>query len=140
MQLSADHIQSIRYTWRYFKNIDPGIFGDAFYTKLFTDNPLLKVEFNGDISVYYQNLFDFLNMAVARIDRRESLNSAIEDMANRQFTNQLLEIHQSALEKALVWTLQKGIGPEWSVDIEYAWKLYFHLLIGKIRKCATLAE
>ena len=140
MQLSADHIQSIRHTWKYFKNIDPGIFGDAFFTKLFTDNPLLKVEFNGDMSVYYQNLFDFLNMAVARIDRRESLDSAIEDMANRQQTNYLLDLHVSTLENALVWTLQKGMGPEWSDEMENAWKLYFHLLIGKIRKSATLAE
>ncbi|ULQ52950.1 hypothetical protein [Flavihumibacter fluvii] len=140
MQLSAEHIRSIRNTWKYFKHIDTSILGDAFYTKLFNNNPLLKSEFRGDMFVYYKKLHDFLNLAIARIERSETIEPALLEIASHQQTEFFCDRYYDEIENALIWTLAKGMGPEWSADIEKAWKLYCNILAAKIRKSATIVE
>ena len=140
MQLSAAHIQSIRSSWRYFRNIDTCILGDAFYTKLFSDHPFLKHAFREDLSVYYKKLHDFLNLAVARIERNESMDAAIREMTDPHPFGPFHHQHLHKLEDSLIWTLQKGLGPEWTAEIEQAWKTFYQLLTGKLNNTLTIAE
>jgi hemoglobin-like flavoprotein len=140
MQLSAHQVQSIRDTWKYFRNIDALILGDAFYTKLFTDYPFLKNAFRGDMSVHYRNLHEMLNLVVGRIDSNEGINTAITAVANQKKHYEINDSHFGCFEETLIWTLGKGMGPEWTPSAEYAWRRYFKLLTGNTMKTAATVK
>lgn len=131
MPLTADQVRYIRNTWKYFRQIDFNVFGDALFTKLFVDYPFLKKVFRGDLSDQYYKLHHYLNTAVARIDHNDV---AAEDFLTYFHPDHLPEFNATyfeCLKEALIWTLQKGIGRDWLPEYGHAWSAYIQLLAEK---------
>lgn len=131
MPLTADQVRHIRNTWKYFRQIDFNVFGDALFTKLFVDYPFLKKVFRGDLSEQYYKLHHYLNTAVARIDYNDA---ALEEFPSCINPDNVAEFNSSCFEclkEALIWTLQKGIGRDWLPEYTQAWSDYLQLLAEK---------
>jgi hemoglobin-like flavoprotein len=119
--MKPEQIKLVKKTWKILMGINPKIIGDAFYSKLFTDHPAIRKLFPSDMNQQYIKLVDMLTSIIMNLDHLESASEEIIAMSNRHTGYGVKPAHYEMVGSALLWTLQKGLGAEWSNDIENAW-------------------
>ncbi len=103
------------------RNIDPALIGDLFYSKLFADTPSLRQLFPKKMDDQYRKLVDMLNIVVFRLERLDELSSEIANMAQRHTVYGVRPAHYKLVGNALLWTLQQGLGKDWTAEVKAAW-------------------
>ena len=128
MSLTQEHIRIVKKTWRIFHSVDPVIVADTFYSKLFNDTPSLRSMFPKNMQQQYLKLMDMLSTIIARLDNLQSLVPEIKAMADRHVQYGVRPAYYKLVGKALLWTLQKGLGKDWNEEVKEAWASCFHTL------------
>ena len=109
-----------------------------FYDRLFEIDPQLRVMFDGvDLKSQRRKLIQALAMVVGALDRIEELVPVIEALGRRHADYGVTDAHYGTVGTALIWTLQHGIGPAWSDEVEAAWTETYLLLANVMRAAAT---
>lgn len=126
--MTTEQIRLVKKTWKAFRGISPATVGDLFYSKLFSDNPALRKMFPSDMEQQYQKLIDMLNAVVIRLDKLDELNEEIAAMAQRHVEYGVRPAHYKLVGNALLWTLQKGLGKDWTEEVKNAWSNCYKIL------------
>lgn len=126
--MTPRQISLVKSTWKLFRNMDPVVVGDAFYSKLFSTHPSLRKMFPSEMSQQYQKLMDMLTTIVSRLDRLEELSKDIADMAVRHEGYGVKVAHYSIVGEALLWTLEHGLGRDWTDEVAEAWLTCYNIL------------
>ncbi len=134
--MTTEQIKLIKKSWRIFKAISPGVVGDVFYTKLFTDTPSLRKLFTNDMEVQYKKLIEMLHVIVIRLDNLDEMTDAIKDMAIRHVGYGVRPAHYKLVGNALLWTLQEGLGDEWTPEVKNAWTECYSMLADTMIQAA----
>ncbi len=119
---TQDQIRIVKKTWSFFRNMSPEFVGDVFYTKLFMDYPDLEKRYPRETRKRYEDLVKMLNMVIGRLDRKEELIWALTEIANQPHRIWVTPAHYQKVVSTLLWTLERGLGNDWSHDVEAAWK------------------
>jgi hemoglobin-like flavoprotein len=130
--LTGEEILLIKKSWAKFRNIDPVVVGDAFYSKLFFDRPGLRKMFPSEMDAQYKKLLDMLNTIVMRIDRIDELAEEIVAMARRHEGYGVKPEHYEPVGEALIWTLKTGMGKEWNEELRDAWIKCYRMLANSM--------
>jgi hemoglobin-like flavoprotein len=120
----------IKRSWRVFREMDPAVIGDAFYSKLFSYNHSLRKMFPSNMSRQYQKLMDMISTIIARLDKLDELTDEISAMAQRHVQYGVRPGHYKLVGNALLWTLKQGLGNDWTPEVEAAWTKCYALLSG----------
>lgn len=123
----------IRQSWRSLRGVNPHLIADIFYSKLFTDQPHLRKLFPADMELQYRKLIDMLTSIVTRIDRLEEISEEFSAMAERHAAYGAKPSHYKAVGDALCWTLEKGLGKQWNMELENAWICCYTILTDKMQ-------
>ncbi len=126
--MNQEQIKLVRQSWKLFRNIEPALVGDLFYSKLFADNPQVKKMFPKDMSQQYNKLIDMITVIVIRLDHLDMLTGDISAMAQRHVGYGVKPAHYKLVGDALLWTLEKGLGHDWNVETKEAWVTCYTLL------------
>ena len=118
----------IKRSWRVFREMDPAVIGDAFYSKLFSYNQWLRKMFPGNMGRQYQKLMDMINTIVARLDKLKELTNEISAVAPRHVQYGVRPGHYKLVGNALLWKLKQGLGNDWTPELENAWTKCYALL------------
>ncbi len=137
MSLTQEHIRIVKKTWRIFRSVDPVIVADTFYSKLFNDTPSLRSMFPKDMQKQYLKLMDMLSTIIARLDNLQSLVSEIKAMAQRHVQYGVRPANYKLVGKALLWTLQKGLGKDWNEEVKDAWEKCYTTLANTMIDAST---
>lgn len=132
--MKKEEILIIKKTWRLVKDIDPLIFGDVFYSKLFLEYPSLKKIFNCNREDQYKKLVDLLTYFVLNINDLEKNSGILIEITNTYNGFGVKPEHYKKMGEALIWTLKKGLGNDWNKEIEKAWQCCSILIIDKMMK------
>jgi hemoglobin-like flavoprotein len=119
--MTKEEIILIKRTWKLFREIDPVIVGDTFYSKLFLDNPSVRKMFPKEMNQQYQKLIDMLSTVVGRLDHLEDLTGEIAAMAHRHVAYGVKPSQYQKVGEALLWTLKQGLGKDFTPEVEVAW-------------------
>jgi hemoglobin-like flavoprotein len=119
--MTKEEIILIKRTWKLFREIDPVIVGDTFYSKLFLDNPSVRKMFPKHMNLQYQKLIDMLSTIVARLDHLDELTTDIAAMAHRHVAYGVKPVQYKKVGEALLWTLEQGLGNDWNEEVKEAW-------------------
>lgn len=119
--MTEEQIILIKRTWKLFRGIDPAVVGDTFYSKLFSDNPSVRRMFPHSMQEQYRKLLDMLNTIVARLDHLDELSADITAMAQRHVQYGVRPAHYKWVGNALLWTLEQGLGTDWTPQVKDAW-------------------
>ena len=119
--MTKEEIILIKRTWKLFREINPVVVGDTFYSKLFLDNPSVRKMFPKEMNQQYQKLIDMLSTVVGRLDNLEDLSGDIAAMAQRHVAYGVKPAQYQKVGEALLWTLEQGLGKDFTPEVKEAW-------------------
>lgn len=122
MKISSEQIRLIRQSWKIFQAINPALVADTFYARLFHEHPSLRKLFPADMQLQYAKLMDMLTTIVTRLDRTENFRDELSALAERHTGYGVKPAHYQYVGTALLWTLEQGLGADWTPELAGAWR------------------
>lgn len=126
--MTQEQVSLVKKTWSIFREIDPVLVGDVFYSKLFFDMPHLEHLFHTSKEEQAKKLVEMLSTIVGRLDNLNDLTEEIKQLAIRHVQYGVKEHHYKSVGTALLWTLQQGLGRDWNNEVSDAWASCFQVL------------
>jgi hemoglobin-like flavoprotein len=99
-----------------------------FYARLFELDPHLRGLFRGDMLEQGRKLMAMIAMAVASLERLDSIVPSVRALGARHANYGVQEENYATVGVALLWTLEKGLGGEFTPAVREAWTTTYSLL------------
>jgi nitric oxide dioxygenase len=99
-----------------------------FYDRLFAIDPSTRRLFRGDMKTQGAKLMAAIAAVVTSLDRIETMLDDLCAMARRHDRYGVQESHYASVGDALLWTLEQGLGRDFTPDLRAAWAAAYRLL------------
>lgn len=138
--MTPDQKSLVQATWKQVVPIADMAAG-LFYDRLFEIDPSVRKLFRStDMVKQRQMLMHVVGMAVAGLDKLDSLMSTVEDLGRRHAGYGVQDAHYDSVGAALLWTLEKGLGDAWNSEVAAAWTEVYGILSGIMRRAQSEAS
>jgi nitric oxide dioxygenase len=101
-----------------------------FYGRLFEIAPEVKPMFPGDMTEQRKKLMATLAVVVGSLKNLETILPAASALAKKHVSYGVMAGHYTPVGAALLWTLEKGLGPDWTPELATAWTTAYTTLSG----------
>jgi hemoglobin-like flavoprotein len=135
--MTPEQQELIRQSWRRF---DPRLRGASvqFYDRLFDLDPAVQPLFAGvDLVQQEQKLMSMLAEIVRVIDRPEELIAPVAALGRRHEHYGVKDADYDSVGAALLWTLEQGLGDEFTPEVRAAWAEAYLTVATVMRRAAT---
>jgi hemoglobin-like flavoprotein len=112
---------------------------DVFYTELFAIDPSLRSMFAGDMRDQNRKLFAALDAIARSIHAPHQFLNSVEDLARKHVNYGVRPEHYTYFGNALLRTLKKQLGAEFTAELCDAWLEAFKT-VAKIMKEAAYVQ
>ena len=126
--MTPQQITLVQNSWRLLRSLDPQLVGDLFYSKLFLDHPEVRPMFPKDMIEMRRKLIAKINVIVARLEQFEALKPDIGALARRHVEYGVVPQQYGYVGAALLWTLEHGLGHDWTPEVAEAWQTCYEIL------------
>jgi hemoglobin-like flavoprotein len=92
-----------------------------FYDRLFEIAPEVRPMFKGDIASQGRKLMTTLAVVVGSLEDLASIMPSVESLAVKHVSYGVKAAHYEQVGAALLWTLEKGLGPDFTSETKAAW-------------------
>jgi hemoglobin-like flavoprotein len=92
-----------------------------FYGRLFEIAPETKTLFHGDMDEQGRKLMATLAVVVGGLARLDTILPAASALAKRHVGYGVKPSHYTPVGSALLWTLEQGLGADWTPSLAEAW-------------------
>ncbi len=110
----------------------PEVVADVFYSKLFTEMPSMQKLFPAPIEEHRSNVFNVFNTIIGRLNNIQEINDILEVVLARQKAVGVTTSHLQHVKAALMWTLQHGLGNDWSTEVQDAWQSCYSAITSRV--------
>ncbi len=110
-----------------------------FYGKLFELDPEVKSMFKGDMDEQGRKLMAMIRTAVAGLSDLDSIVPAVQDLGVRHVGYGVKDSDYDTVGEALIWTLGKGLGADFTEEVKTAWLEAYTLLATTMKEAAAKA-
>ena len=101
-----------------------------FYGRLFEMDPSLRPLFKGDIREQGRKLMNMIAFCVQGLDALDQLVPAVQGLGKRHAGYGVTDAHYATVGGALLWTLEQGLGPDFTPEVKAAWTETYTALAG----------
>jgi nitric oxide dioxygenase len=101
-----------------------------FYNRLFEVAPQVKAMFPADLTEQRRKLMATLAVVVNGLSNLDSVLPAASALARRHVSYGAKPEHYPVVGSALSWTLEKGLGDDWTPEVADAWTAAYGTLSG----------
>ncbi len=112
---------------------------ELFYGQLFEIAPEVKPLFKGDMKSQGRKLMTMLNTAVKSLNDLDAIVPAVQDMGKRHVGYGVKDEHYDVVAEALLWTLGKGLGDDFTDEVKDAWVAVYTLVATVMKDAAAEA-
>ena len=109
---------------------------ELFYGRLFELDPTLRPMFRGDMREQGRKLMQMLAVAVHGLDRLHEILPAVRAMGRRHAGYGVTDEHYDTVASALLWTLEQGLGEQFTPDVKAAWVSVYTMLANAMKSGA----
>jgi hemoglobin-like flavoprotein len=99
-----------------------------FYGRLFEIAPTVKPLFRGDMKEQGRKLMATLSVVVNGLSNLESILPAASGLAKRHVAYGVKAADYEPVGEALLWTLERGLGTQWTPELAAAWASAYGVL------------
>lgn len=110
-----------------------------FYARLLEIAPEVRPLFKGDMAEQGRKLMGTLAVVVNGLDDLATLWPAVEELGRRHATYGVTDDHYRPVGAALIWTLEQGLGQDFTAEVRTAW-IEAYLALADIMKEAASAS
>lgn len=110
---------------------------ELFYKKLFELDPSLRRLFHADMKEQGRKLMNMLALAVKGLDNLEALLPAVKHLGRSHGGYGVTDEHYATVGTALLWTLEKGLGDDFTPDVKRAWTEVYAILSTTMKDAAN---
>jgi hemoglobin-like flavoprotein len=133
--MTPEKIALVRSSWQQVLPIRDSA-AKLFYGQLFELDPSLRSLFKGDMVEQGRKLMAMINTVVVSLDQLGPILETIEDMGRRHVAYGVTEAHYDTVGSALLWTLGKGLGEQFTPPVEAAWTEAYTTLASVMKQAA----
>ena len=109
---------------------------ELFYSELFAIEPSLKSMFKGDMKEQQKKLLAALSLVVRALHTPEKILEPVRKLAVKHLDYGVKPEHYTYVGNALLRTLAKGLGAEFTPELRRAWTDAFRLLATVMKEAA----
>ena len=110
-----------------------------FYSRLFQLDPSLRPLFKGDLVEQGRKLMQMIGVAVNGLDRLDQILPAVQQLGVRHAGYGVRDQHYDTVAVALLWTLEQGLGSDFTPEVKDAWTAAYSVLAGAMKHAAATA-
>jgi hemoglobin-like flavoprotein len=99
-----------------------------FYARLFELDPSLRPLFNGDMREQGRKLMLMLTAAVDSLGNLGPILPVLHELGARHTTYGVRREHYPTVGRALLWTLEKALGRDFTPEVRAAWSTAYQKL------------
>ena len=99
-----------------------------FYERLFAIDETTRPLFRGDMKSQGAKLMAAIGAVVKSLDRIDTMLDDLQALARRHERYGVREEHYASVGAALLWTLEQGLGSDFTRDAREAWATAYGLL------------
>ncbi|MFA6266058.1 MAG: globin family protein [Pseudolabrys sp.] len=122
-----------------FKKVVPiaGTAADLFYNRLFEIAPDVRPLFPDDLAEQKKKLIAMLATAVTNLHQVDKILPAVQDLGRRHVAYGVTDKMYEPVGGALLWTLEQGLGPDFTPELKSAWTETYMTLAGVMQSAAA---
>jgi nitric oxide dioxygenase len=109
---------------------------ELFYGRLFSIDPSVKPLFKGDMVEQGRKLMAALATVVSGLTDLPRILPVAQNMGRRHAGYGVEERHYDSVGAALLWTLEQGLGKEFTPDVRQAWTAAYTTLATVMKDAA----
>ena len=94
---------------------------ELFYDRLFEIDPATKHLFKGDMQEQGRKLMATIEIIAKGLSVPEVILPAVKQLAQRHVGYGVKDEHYATVGAALIWTLERGLGEDFTPDVKEAW-------------------
>ena len=133
--MTPEKIALVRSSWQQVLPIKDTA-AQLFYGRLFDLDPSLRGMFKGDMVEQGRKLMAMINTVVNSLDKLGPILETIEEMGRRHVAYGVTEAHYDTVGSALIWTLGKGLGEQFTPAVKDAWVEAYDTLASAMKQAA----
>lgn len=107
---------------------------EIFYGRLFEQEPAFKAMFKSDMSKQGKMLMKTISLAVAALDDVEPLVPVLKNLGARHAAYGVKDSDYEVVGSALLWTLKKGLGDNFTPEVKNAWTEVYDVLASVMKE------
>jgi hemoglobin-like flavoprotein len=108
-----------------------------FYDRLFAIDPSTRPLFRSDMAAQGAKLMMAIAMVVHSLDRIETMLDHIRSLARRHVHYGVEDRHYATVGAALLWTLEQGLGTDFTDEVREAWASAYGMLSRTMMEAAA---
>jgi hemoglobin-like flavoprotein len=136
--LTAKDIALIRASFARIVPIQDTV-ADLFYDRLFTVSPKLRELFPADLRGQKRKLMQMISTAVRGLSDLDALAPAVRALGARHSGYSVTTEHYWLVGEALLWTLERGLGGDFTPEVCSAWLKLYQVLAATMQAGAAEA-
>lgn len=113
---------------------------DIFYDRLFQIAPQVRKMFPADMSGQKGKLMQMLGTAVTNLHQLETILPAVQELGRKHVDYGVADEHYDHVGSALIFTLEKGLGDDFTPEVKDAWVDTYGALAGVMKGAAAEAK
>jgi hemoglobin-like flavoprotein len=110
---------------------------DLFYGKLFELDPSLKTMFPDEMAEQKKKLMQTLAVCVNGLNDLGEIVPAVKALGQRHVGYQVKDEHYATVGAALLWTLEQGLGGDYTQETANAWTAVYSVLATTMKDAAA---
>ncbi len=134
--MTDEQIKLVQDSWAKVEPISEAA-AEMFYAKLFELDPSLRPMFKNDMKEQGKKLMTMIGFAVKGLTKLEDLVQAVKDMGARHAGYGVQKEHYDTVAAALLDTLAKGLGDDFTPEVKEAWTLTYVTLATVMQEGAA---
>ena len=107
-----------------------------FYLHLFELDPTTKNMFKSNMKEQGEQLMAMIATAVTGLDDLDTLVPAVQALGVRHVGYGVVGKHYDTVGEALLWTLEQGLGEDFTPEVKDAWVVVYTLLANTMKDAA----
>jgi len=111
--------------------------GKLFYARLFELDPGLRPLFPESLEEQIQKLMSTIAVAVGSLHKLGEIVPVVEALGQRHAGYGVVDSHYDTVGAALLWTLDQGLGKEFTPEVKAAWAETYGILAATMKEAAA---
>ena len=133
--MNPEQVLLVKTSWTKVAPIAPQA-AELFYERLFELDPTLRALFKNDIHAQGIKLMRAINLVVKSLDQLDALLPTVRALGQRHVNYGVQAAHYDTVGAALLWTLQQGLGSDFTMPTRAAWTEAYTLLASVMKDAA----